>query len=91
MIWNQPAGKAKSWALAVYFIQLLLNFAWSFFFFYFKHIGLGLLDIVILWLCLPVMIALFYRIKPAAAYINIPYFLWVSFATILNAAFFKLN
>ncbi|MEI8004583.1 MAG: TspO/MBR family protein [Bacteroidota bacterium] len=91
LIWCQPASKAKSWALAVYFIQLLLNFAWSFFFFYFKHIGLALMDIVILWLCIPVMISLFYRIKPAAAYINIPYFLWVSFATILNAAFFKLN
>ena len=91
LVWNLPKGKEKTRALIVYFIQLFLNFSWSFLFFYFRQIGLGLLDIVLLWLCIPFMISLFYKMRPAAAYINIPYFLWVSFATILNAAFFKLN
>lgn len=91
MVWNLPSGKIRTLAFSVYFFQLLLNFSWSFLFFYFKQIGLGLLDIVVLWLCIPFMISLFYKMRPAAAYINIPYFLWVSFATILNAAFFKLN
>ena len=91
LVWKMPAGNVKTWALVVYFIQLLLNFSWSFLFFFFKQIGLGLIDILILLSCILVMIVLFYRNRPAAAYINIPYFLWVSFATILNAAFFKLN
>jgi benzodiazapine receptor len=37
------------------------------------------------------MLVQFYKLKPVAAYINIPYLLWVTFATVLNAAYFFLN
>jgi len=70
---------------------LLLNFAWSFIFFYFKLIGLALVEIVLLWCAIILMLVLFKKVKPIAAYINIPYLLWVSFAAILNAAYYILN
>ena len=38
-----------------------------------------------------VMMLLFYRLRPVSAWINVPYFLWVSFATLLNAAYYRLN
>jgi translocator protein len=70
---------------------LLLNFGWSFLFFYFKTIGFALIEIILLWISIVIMLFLFYKIKPVAAYINIPYFLWVTFATVLNSAYYILN
>jgi tryptophan-rich sensory protein len=72
-------------------VQLLLNFCWSFFFFYFKMIGVALVDILLLWVMIVVMLVRFYRLKPLAAYLNIPYLLWVTFASALNMAYFFLN
>ncbi len=91
MIWNMDASKARNQAIGVFMVQLFLNFCWSFFFFHFKMIGIALFDIVALWIMIVVMISQFYRLKPLAAFINIPYLLWVSFATALNAAYFLLN
>lgn len=91
LIWKQEANRSRQLALVVYFVQLLLNFAWSFIFFYFKMIGLALVEIVLLWLTIVAMLVLFYRVKPAAAYLNVPYLLWVTFATILTAGYFWLN
>jgi translocator protein len=91
LIWIQPPGQARTFALVAFFIQLLLNFGWSFLFFYFKSISLALVEIILLWLSIVITLILFYKIKPLATYINIPYLLWVSFATLLNASYFKLN
>lgn len=91
MIWKMEAGKQRNQAILIFMVQLLLNFSWSFFFFYFKMIGVALIDIVALWIMIVVMLVRFYRLKPQAAYINIPYLLWVSFATVLNGAYFFLN
>jgi tryptophan-rich sensory protein len=90
-IWIQPAGEEKHRALLVYALQLFLNFCWSFIFFYFQLIGWALVEIILLWISILVMIRLFYRIDKVSAWLNIPYLLWVSFATILNAAYFYLN
>ena len=91
LIWKQSANKGRNRAILVFMIQLILNFGWSFLFFYYHQIGLALVEIVLLWLSIISMILLFYRIKPLAAYFNIPYLLWVTFATILNAAYYLLN
>jgi translocator protein len=91
LIWKQSADKGRNRAILVFMIQLILNFGWSFLFFYYHQIGIALVEIVLLWLSIISMILLFYRIKPLAAYINIPYLLWVTFATILNAAYYFLN
>ena len=91
LIWKLPANKERNQAILVFMLQLLLNFCWSFFFFYFKMIGVALVDIVALWVMIVVMLLRFYKLKPMAAYINIPYLLWVTFATVLNAAYLFLN
>ncbi len=91
LIWKLESGKERNQAILVFSIQLLLNFGWSFFFFYFKLIGVALVDIIVLWIMIIIMLYRFYRLKPLAAYINIPYLLWVTFATVLNAAYFLLN
>jgi tryptophan-rich sensory protein len=91
MIWKQDATKLRNLAVGVFLIQLIFNFAWSFIFFYFKNIGFAFIEIIILWLSIVLMIVLFYKNDRWAAFINIPYLLWVSFATILNGGYYFLN
>ncbi len=91
MVWSLAPGKERNMALIVFVAQLALNFAWSFLFFYFKTPGFALVEIIALWMSIIFMLILFYKVKPIAAYINFPYLLWVSFATVLNAAYYKLN
>ncbi len=78
-------------ALKVFLVQLCLNFFWSFLFFKFQLLGIALIEIVLLWISILVMIVHFYRIKPIAGLLNIPYLIWVSFATYLNASIYYLN
>lgn len=91
LVWKENPSQQRSLAIKVFAIQMFLNFAWSFIFFYFNMIGFALLEIILLWISIAVTIFLFYKIKPIAAYLNIPYLLWVSFATILNAGYYFLN
>lgn len=91
LIWKESPSQQRNRAIIVFASQMLLNFAWSFIFFYFNMIGIALLEIILLWVNIAVMIYLFYKLKPLAAYLNIPYLLWVSFATILNAGYYFLN
>lgn len=91
IIWNGSPSKKRTKAFIVFAVQLSLNFCWSFLFFYFNQIGYALIEIILLWINILAMLFLFFKIKPIAAYINIPYLLWVSFAAILNAAYYFLN
>jgi benzodiazapine receptor len=91
LIWKQHSSKERNLAILIFLLQLILNFSWSFIFFYFNMIGLALIEIILLWINIIIMLVLFYKIKPIAAYINIPYLLWVAFATLLNASYYFLN
>jgi benzodiazapine receptor len=91
LIWKQSASKERNLAIFVFLLQQALNFGWSFIFFYFNMIGFALIEIILLWISIIVMLVLFYKIKPMTAYINIPYLIWVTFATILNASYYILN
>ncbi len=91
LIWKQEPSKVRNRAILIFLLQLLLNFAWSFIFFYFNMIGLALVEIILLWISIVMMLVVFYKIKPIASYINIPYLLWVTFATVLNASYYILN
>ena len=83
---------AKSWALFFYFVQLLLNGLWSFFFFYFQNPTLSLIDIILLNLfILATIISAFNTSKKSAGALLIPYFLWTLYALTLNAAIVYLN
>ena len=91
LIWKENPSKQRNLAITVFAIQMLLNFAWSFIFFYFHLIGAALIEIILLWISIVAMIYLYCKIKPIAAFMNIPYLLWVSFASILNAGYYFLN
>jgi len=91
LVWSQRPSKARKQAILAFLVQMTLNFGWSFIFFYYNLIGLALIEIVGLWISIAVMLLLFFKVKALAAYLNIPYLLWVTFATILNAGYYWLN
>jgi len=91
LILQTPRSDARTTALIIFGIQLTLNFAWSFLFFYFHRPGIALIEIITLWVFILLMIFRFQKLSPAAAYLQIPYLLWVSFASVLNAALWYLN
>lgn len=78
-------------ALGVFVVQLVLNALWSFVFFGMQEPGLALINIATLWLAIVITGILFWRIERAAAYLLVPYLLWVSFASYLNYAIWSLN
>lgn len=77
--------------VAIYFIQLILNLAWSFIFFYLHEVGFALAEIILLLIFTIVNAVIFYRINKWAGFIYIPYILWVSFASFLTFNIFLLN
>jgi tryptophan-rich sensory protein len=91
LIWKQEASRERNLAIMVFMIQLLLNSGWSIIFFHFNMIGLAFIEIIVLWIAIVITLVLFYRIKPLASYINIPYLLWVTFAAVLNGSYYILN
>ena len=88
---QQPASKTKTQALVVFGVQLFLNFWWSIIFFTFKDLLFALIEIIVLWIFIAAMIYLFRKLKPIAGYLQIPYLLWVSFATLLTYSIWMLN
>lgn len=78
-------------ALVLFFVQLLLNAAWSPLFFGAHRPDLALVCIGLLWAAIVAMIVVYWRIRPAAGALQLPYLAWVSFATALNAAIWHLN
>lgn len=81
----------KDKALTVYFLQLIINFLWPFVFFGERMFYLAFVILIVLWILVIYMIKLFYDIKPVAAYLNIPYILWLTFAAYLNLSIALLN
>lgn len=81
----------KSSALTAYFIQLGINFIWPILFFNIKAFLVSLVWLVFLWLAVFDMIKKFFACKKIAAYLQIPYIIWVSFAVYLNLMIYALN
>ena len=87
----KKTSKKKSFGFALFFLQLGLNLCWSPAFFLAHNIGLALvilvlLDILVLW-----TVTEFYKVSKTSAILFIPYFLWILFATYLNAGIHVLN
>jgi len=78
-------------ALIFFAVQLALNALWSYLFFGLKNPMLAGIEIIILWLMIYETYIKFVKINKMAGYLMIPYLLWVSFASVLNASIWWLN
>jgi tryptophan-rich sensory protein len=90
-VWITPASPMRSWGIGLFLVQLALNFAWTWIFFHRHAIGAALAEIAALWVAIAVTLLVFARVSPMAAWLMAPYLVWVSFATALNAGFWRLN
>lgn len=88
---ENTSSPRKNRALTIYYIQLFFNFVWSFIFFSVGNYLFAFVWIIILWLLIIATILEFKMIKNRAAYILIPYLIWVTFAAVLNFSVFLLN
>ena len=78
-------------AIIIFCFQLFLNFCWSFLFFKFQLLAISFIEIIMMWISIATMIYTFSKIDKVTAYLQIPYLLWVSFASVLNGAIWYLN
>lgn len=91
-IWTKGTKKKEVRnGLKLFAVHLVFNATWSIVFFGMRNIPLSLANIVVLWILIVMVMVRFYKIDNKASLILIPYFVWVSFATILNFSIFLLN
>jgi len=89
LVWRKDRRLNK--ALILFVLQLVLNSLWSIIFFGMQALGAAFVEIVFLWLAIIATIIAFQKISRTAAWLLVPYILWVSFAAYLNFAFWTLN
>lgn len=87
----EPSSPARTFSLVLFVAQLVLNLAWSYIFFRAHLLGGALVEIVVLWVAIGLCTLSIARVDALAAGLMAPYWAWVSFATILNAAYWRLN
>ncbi len=88
---TESKDKNKDSAILIYAIQLIINSIWSLIFFGFGAYLFAFIWLLLLLVLIIVMMVKFYKIDKRAAYLNIPYVLWVIFAGYLNFGIYLLN
>jgi tryptophan-rich sensory protein len=90
-VWRDAGFSGAKVELAFYAVQLVLNMAWSYFFFV-RRTGLGAtVEVVCLWVSILVTLMLFWRRDTVAGVLFVPYLTWVTFATALTVAVWRRN
>ncbi len=88
---NRRVVQIWKWGVSFFILQLILNTLWSIIFFGLHNPGGAFAEIIILWLAILATIIAFAKISRIAAWLLVPYILWVSFAGYLNYAIWMLN
>ena len=91
LAWRSAGWREARPALMLFALQLALNLGWSFLFFGARWIGGALVEVVLLWIAIAATIAAFRRHSQWAGILMMPYIAWVTFATALNFAIWRLN
>ena len=90
-IWLLRSSDARSKGIWLFIIQLIFNFLWSIVFFNFRGFGFALIWLLVMWILIIVMIVEFFKVDKPAAWMQIPYVLWVTFAAYLNYVTWMYN
>ena len=90
-IWLSEESPERSRGLNLFIAQLIVNFFWSLIFFNLQAFGFALLWLILLWILVAWMILTFAKTDKLAAWLQVPYLLWLTFAAYLNAGVWILN
>lgn len=91
LVWREVGFAAAALGFVFYFLQLVLNTAWTWLFFGMHRMDLALADVAGMWLAIVATIVAFSAIRPGAAWLLVPYLVWVSYAAALNLALWRMN
>lgn len=91
LVWRKHGFRDAAMALTLFVAQLCANALWSWLFFAWQQGAGALVEIVVLWLLIAATIGAFWRLDRMAAILLVPYLAWVTFATALNYALWRLN
>ncbi len=91
IVWLSNESTSRNRGLNLYVFQLIVNFFWSLLFFNAQAYGLSLLWLIFLLVLVVWMSWEFYKVKPVAGYLQIPYIIWLIFAAYLNFAVWQMN
>ncbi|MBQ2061827.1 MAG: tryptophan-rich sensory protein [Oscillospiraceae bacterium] len=90
-IFGAEPSADRLWARRLFWLQLFFNFFWSIIFFNLQAYGFAFVWLAALWVLILLMILQWRKVDPLAAWLQIPYLLWVTFAGYLNFAVWKMN
>jgi benzodiazapine receptor len=91
LVWKEHRTRGSRRALGFYLLQLALNALWTWVFFAWRLGGWALVEIIVLWVLILLTMIAFYRVRPSAGLLLIPYLAWVTFAAALTASLWRLN
>jgi tryptophan-rich sensory protein len=93
LVWRarRAAGRGRRAALMAFVGQLAVNALWSWLFFAWRRGGLAFGEVVVLLAMVGVTAALFWRVRPLAGALLLPYLLWVGYATVLTYSIWQRN
>lgn len=91
LVWREGGFRKNKTSLSLFLVQLVVNALWSWLFFAWHLGAYALIDLIALWLLIIATLVTFWRVKPLAGTLLVPYLLWVSFAGILNYTVWQLN
>lgn len=91
LVWRARGLRSGALPLGLFVAQLIANAAWTWLFFGIRAPGLAFADIIALWILIVLTLISFWRTRPLAGALLVPYILWVSFAAALNLRLWQLN
>lgn len=91
LIWREGGFRHARPALLLFLVQLTFNALWSWLFFAWHLGALAFIHILMLWVLIVATLVAFWRIRPLAGVLLVPYLVWVSFAVALNYSVWRLN
>jgi translocator protein len=91
LVWRQEGTTGAQVPLALFGVQLVLNVLWSCIFFGSQNPGFAFAEVLMLWGAVAATTITFWRRTKVAGILFVPYWAWVTFASMLNFAFWRLN
>jgi translocator protein len=91
LVWRVNGFRAARIALSFFIIQLAANALWTWLFFVWRSGVISFVEIIILWILVLCTVIAFWRVRSFYGILLLPYLAWVSFASILTFAIWKLN
>jgi tryptophan-rich sensory protein len=91
LVWRERGWRGARTALSLFVIQLAANALWTWLFFAWREGTLAFIEILILWALIVATLVAFWRVRPLAGALLLPYLAWVTFASALTFATWRMN